>query len=274
MLKRHFSTFLLGFYALLALLFLSWSADPLVRTLKHTFFYFLSPVSSPILTEMNKWGDFGHNAARLLTLDQENREFKDKWERHLLQEETLQELQKENERLKAILKLPPRSTYEVLPARIFARDANDWFHSLLLRRGRRDGIALLDPVVAVQNDREVLVGQIVEVLEETCRALLITDPLSAVSARVERTGEEGAVEGMGTNRLVLNYLFSDSDVAVGDTVVTAGLGEVFPPGVLVGTIESVESGPRNLFFKRAFLTPALRFNRMEEVVILHRKDGR
>jgi rod shape-determining protein MreC len=59
---------------------------------------------------------------------------------------------------------------------------------------------------------------------------------------------------------------------VGDAIVTAGLGDLFPPGILVGTVEGLQSESRESF-KRAVLKPALRINRVQEVAVLRRQGG-
>lgn len=270
MVQKHFSAVLFAAYSVFSLACLSWSADVYVRTLKHAFFYLMSPASLPILSEMDRWDAFGQNMARILRLDQDYRDLEQRWRRHSLDAKRFHALEQENERLAALLNLPPLAGYDPLAARILIRDPNDWFHSLLIGRGLADDVKVSDPVVAVQDGREVLVGQVVDIFEKTCRVLLITDPQSAVSARIERTGEEGAVEGQGSNRLAMNYLLSDGDVQVGDEVVTAGLGQIFPEGIRLGTVHSIEHISRESF-RRAYLKPAVRLNRIDEVLVLRRK---
>lgn len=273
MFQKHLTTFLLIFYTLFCLACLSWSADPAVRVLKHAFYYVLSPSTTPLISEMDKWGRFGRNTAQLLSADQELRALKDMYEREQLDKRRLAEIESENRRLTDIMNLPPRVSYEPLPARVWMRDASDWFQSLLANRGRADGVEVSDAVVALQDGKEVLVGRVVEVFEKTCRIVLVTDPLSVVSSRVDRTHEQGAVEGQGSDRLLMNYLFSDSDVREGDEIFSAGLGGVFPDGILVGKVLSVERETRESF-KRAILRPAVRVNRLEEVYVLRPRRER
>jgi len=264
------SEFLVALYTVFCLGCLSWSADSLVRTLKHTCLYLLSP-SLPVISQMETWGTFGRNMSRMIRLDDKYRRNETKWERDKLDELRLAALADENQRLSALLGVSPFPDYSSRASRVLARDANDWFHSILIQKGLRHGVKLSDPVLTVQNERLALVGQVVELYERTCRVLLITDPLSAVSARLSRTGEEGAVEGQGMNRLVMHYLLSDSDVRVGDEVVSAGLGHVFPEGVLLGTVVSVEGGSDESF-KRVYLKPAVRISRLQEVLLLSRRS--
>jgi rod shape-determining protein MreC len=189
--------------------------------------------------------------------------------RYRLNEKRFQVIEAENQRLRALLRLDPIPSHRPLAARVLARDSSDWFHSLLVRRGRRDGVQLSDPVIIVQEGREVLLGQVVEIFERNARVLLIMDPLSAVSSQVSRTAEQGVTEGQGLNSLAMDYLPSDSDVREGDEVVTAGLGQIFPQGILLGHVVSVEPSTRESF-KRVYLFPSARLNRLQEVLILLR----
>lgn len=272
MFHRHFSVFLLVGYSLFSLACLSWAADPVVRTVKHAFYYLMAPASVPLLSEMERWGSFAQNTARVLRLDKNYRELDARWQADQLDRKRFQELEAENRRLAALLDMPPRPHYAAVVAEVLSRDSNDWFHSLLIGRGEADGVSVLAPVATLQNGREVLVGRVAEVYDRTARVLLLTDPLSSVSAKVARTNEQGAVEGEGSYRLKMNYLFSDSDVGPGDEVVTAGLGGVFPEGIFMGVVEKVERESRESF-KWARLKPAVRLSDLEEVFILRREAG-
>jgi len=270
--QRHIATILFGIYSLFCLGSLSWSADAVVRVLKASFYYILSPVSVPVMTETDTWRGFTEGVVRLIQLDQEYLRLQAAWQKDRIDEKRVRELETENQRLTTLLDLPPQPRHKNLVCRVLSRDANDWFHSLLISRGRADGVEISDPVVAFQDGQEVLVGRVAEVFEKTSRVILVTDPLSAVSVRSVRTKEQGAVEGQGTERLIMNYLFSDSAIAVGDAVVTAGLGDVFPPGIVIGTVEGLQSESRESF-KRAVLKPALHINRIQEVVVLRRQGA-
>jgi rod shape-determining protein MreC len=267
--QRHLSSVVLAFYTLFCVICLSRSADPFVRVLKHTFFYLLSPATVPVMAQADQTGRFGENLLRLIRVDRELQTFRDAWQADQLDRKRLRGLEEENERLAALLRLSPRPAFVPLAGRVWARDSSDWFHSVWVSRGRRDGVQVSDPVVALQGGREVLVGRVTEVKERICLVLLVTDALSAVSARLTRTGEQGAVEGLGRHALTMNYLFPDSDVQAGDEVVTAGVGEVFPEGIFVGTVEGAQEQARETF-KQARIRPAVRLSRLEEVVLLRR----
>jgi rod shape-determining protein MreC len=268
--QKHLSSTLLLVYSSFCLICLSWSADPVVRSLKRAFFYLLSPASAPVMAETETWSGFGRNVSRLLRLDDNYRRLEDRWRRDQIDRRRLEELEAENGRLQALLGLPASPAFDVLVARVLSRDMSDLFHSVLINRGQKDGVEISDPVVALQDGQEVLVGRVTEAYKTTAQVLLVTDSLSAVSAKVRRTGEQGVIEGDGSQNLVMNYLYSDSDIHVGDEILTAGLGEVFPEGILAGYAERVEAESREKF-RTAHVRPAARLNRMEELIVLRRR---
>lgn len=268
MIRRHFSVFLFLTYSLLGLAFLSWSADSAIQVLRYTFRYIVSPWVEPPLAGMDHLGDFGRNMSRLVNQDRTYREIESKGLLEKLDRLRAETVEEENRRLTRLLDLDPLPRFRPLVARVWARETAGGFHSLIIRRGEKDGIRPADPVVVLVGERQAVVGQVAEVFPETARVSLVTDPSSALSASVPRTGEQGVAEGAGA-RIVLNYLFSDTAVRTGDEVVTAGLGEIFPAGLWVGTVEGVETGGKESF-RRAAVRPAARVGSLAEVLVLKR----
>jgi len=264
--ERHRTTILFGLYTLISMCLLAWSADRVVQSLKHTFYYLWLPAGSPLVSQMDQWGRFGQRLARLLRADQRAAEFESRWLDGRLDTVRQKMLEEENQRLTHLLGVTRWPRYQRTTARVWARDATDWFHSVLVKPAAPVGVG--DAVVTVQGGRPVVLGQVREILPDgKARVVLLTDPFSALSAHVDRTGDQGLVEGRGANRLLLNYLFSDADVHAGDEVVSSGLGEVFPPGLLIGRVLDVLE-PTGGSAKRALIAPAARLGVLREVLIL------
>jgi rod shape-determining protein MreC len=221
------------------------------------------------LAVLERLGGFGRNLSRLIDLDRTFRSLEARGLLVRLERLRCAAVEAENKRLTGLLNLKSVPRFAPLPARVWTLETTAGFHSLIIHRGEKDGVRPADPVIVLQEAREAVLGQVAEVYQETARVTVLTDPSSALSASVPRTSEQGVVEGSGPSRLVLNYLLSDTDVRQGDEVVTAGLGEVFPQGLLIGTVESLEApGPES--FRKAFVKPAVRSGRMSEVVVLRR----
>lgn len=175
----------------------------------------------------------------------------------------LREAEGENARLKTLLGFRPEPPARALVAPVVGRDPTHWRSSLIVARGRKDGVRSHQPVIAPAG----LVGQIIDVAPHTSRVLQINDVDSRVSVLVQRTRVEGVLTGSLTGGLWLKWVPSDADLQVGDSLVTSGLGPVYPKGLFVGTIEGVESDPAGLF-QQAQVRPAVALDRVEEVVIL------
>jgi len=266
--QRHRRLVFFSLYSFASLALLSWSTDRFVQSLKYAFHYLLQPAGFPAVSPLDRWGRFAGRVARLIQADQRALRAESRWLAERLDEERLAMLEEENRRLTASLGLARWPRFTPHPARVWARDAADWFHSVIVRAGDRAPVSIGDAVLTIVDERVAVVGQISELLPNgTARALLLTDPFSSLSAHVVRTGEQGIVEGRGADRLLLNYLFSDSDVRAGDEIVTSGLGEVTPAGLLVGRVLAVQEATRGSF-KRAVLVPAAKLNNLRDVVIL------
>ncbi|MFQ5521903.1 MAG: rod shape-determining protein MreC, partial [Candidatus Methylomirabilia bacterium] len=136
-------------------------------------------------------------------------------------------------------------------------------------RGRQDGIRRLMPVIAPGG----LVGRVVAVRDGVAVIQLLNDPSSTVGAMVQRTRTLGMVEGEPGGALHFKFQARDGEgVEVGDLVVTAGLGELFPKGLPVGRIAKLEVRESALF-QFAELVPVVDYAGVEEVLLLTEQSG-
>jgi rod shape-determining protein MreC len=177
--------------------------------------------------------------------------------------EQLEEQALETQRLQRLLALREVSQAQYLTARVVGKDATNWFKTLLLNRGSRDGVRRNQPVVAPDG----LVGRVVEVTPSSAKVQLLTDPMSAAGGLVRRTRVTGIVSGNLGEGIRMRYLPLLADIVVGDPVVTSGMGGVFPKGIPIGRITGVERRSGALF-QEATLQPAVDLSRLEEVLIL------
>jgi rod shape-determining protein MreC len=175
----------------------------------------------------------------------------------------LEEQALETQRLQRLLGMREEAGAELLTARIVGKDATNWFQSVLVDRGSREGVRRNQPVLAPDG----LVGRVVEVTPSSAKVQLLTDPVSAVGGLVQRTRVTGIVSGNLGAGTRARYLPLLADVAVGDELVTSGMGGVFPKGIPIGRITAVERRSGALF-QEATLQPAVDLGRLEEVMIL------
>lgn len=193
----------------------------------------------------------------------ENRRLREEVARLQLRLEALEEQSGAAPRLERLLDLKVRAGGDLVAARVIGKDATNWFRTLFIDRGSADGLRRNMPVVASQG----LVGRVVEVTGRTAKVQLITDPVSAVGALVQRSRVSGILAGDIGPLTRVRYLPLMADVVEGDQVLTSGTGGVFPKGILIGTVASVERRSGALF-QEALLKPAVDFAALEEVLVL------
>jgi rod shape-determining protein MreC len=175
------------------------------------------------------------------------------------------DLQARNRQLEELVKLEQEYNYQVIAARIVLKDDLGWSKTIIIDRGRRDGIV---PNMAVVSGAG-LVGKVIESGYAYAKVLLIIDRSFKVGARLRLSRNTGILEGRGANQLMLNYLPHDAGVVPGDEVVTSGLGGLFPSGYLIGTVTKTvfeEYG----FYQYASVDPSVDFNTLEYVAVVKR----
>lgn len=177
----------------------------------------------------------------------------------------LKELSQENERLKKLLSFKEQSPHTLLAARIVARDPNNWSRGVVINKGSKQGIGQGNVVITDLG----LVGKVLEVSANTSKIILISDLDNAVSARIQRTREEGLVSGTLLGAIVMRYLEKDSDAAPGDIVLTSGLTRNYPDAILIGEVREVKEEPQGLG-RYCVINPAVDLNRLEEVLVIIR----
>lgn len=173
------------------------------------------------------------------------------------------EVREENRRLRRALELRERLPLSTLVGEVIGREGTGWVRSLTINRGLGDGLGTQTPVIVPEG----LVGRVVRVRPGVAIVQLLNDPTSAVGAVVQRSRTVGIVEGEPGGAIRFKFMARDSGVQRGDVIVTSGQGSVFPKGLPVGQVASVEDKGSALFHY-AVLTPVADFARLEEVLLL------
>lgn len=175
----------------------------------------------------------------------------------------LKELEKENQRLTKLLAFSQTLSGKAIGARVIGSDVTPWKKIMMLDKGVRQGIRQDMVLVAPEG----LAGRILEASPFTSRAILLPDPDSRVSALTATSRVQGIITGIGTEKLQMKYLALESGVAIGEDVLTSGIGSVFPKGIPIGKIESIEEDKDGLYLL-AVVKPAVSFSKLEEVLCL------
>jgi rod shape-determining protein MreC len=175
----------------------------------------------------------------------------------------LRELGVAGQRLAALLALKERLHAKTVAAQVIGRDATNWYRAIVLDKGARDGVKAEMGVMAPDG----AVGRVVKVTPFTAIVLLITDPNNAVTGLIQRTRDEGIVEGTTEGRARMKYIPLLATLQSGDVIVTSGLTGGFPRGVPLGTITRIDRIEGELF-QSAEIVPEVDLHKLEEVLVI------
>lgn len=199
-------------------------------------------------------------------LEQENEELR---QENSELEQSLRELESirsENETLKEYLDLTEKyAEYSTVPAYIINKDISNYSKTIVINVGSDDGIEENMTVIADQG----LVGHVISVTSDTAKVRTIIDTSNSVSCLLSTTEESivcrGTLEEDSSLKAV--YIPDDDSILQGDSVVTSGLGGIYPKGIHVGTIEKVVN-TQNSTDRYAIVQTAVDFDKLDTVLVI------
>lgn len=154
------------------------------------------------------------------------------------------ELQRENQELRNELNFLKREKHQLAIARVIARVKDQGITLLLLNQGQSAGIRIGQPAVS----DGVLIGKVTKVTSSSS----VVAPLTAAGVKTAATlaGDRraaGIVEGEFNLNLVMRFIPKDVAIAENTVIITSGIEEYIPRGLLIGLAKQVQSGPQDLF---------------------------
>ncbi len=162
-----------------------------------------------------------------------------------------QTLDMENERLRKLLGARERLGNNAQLAQILYESRDRFSRKLVLDRGGQSDIVAGSPVL----DETGVVGQVTRVFPLTAEVTLLTDKDQTIPVQVMRNGLRGvAYGGIESGTMELRFLASNADIVNGDLLVTSGIDAVYPSGLPVATVRSVERTAKDQF-ARVVLAP-------------------
>ena len=266
MLQRRYLA-VLGLIVLSLLLYFALPAGPSLR-LKMVVTQIFSPVLRAGAALRNSWGTARHEFQSRAGLLDENRRLREQLALQMQESLRVMELEDENRRLRAMAGFRQANAPRLRAARLIGRDPSNWWKTIFIDAGSDDGVRENCAVVTPEG----LVGKTISVGNSSACVVLIVDPNCKVASMIQETREPGIVEGSYTGAGAtagcrMEFISRDAHVVPGQTVITSGLGGIFPKGLRVGSIEKVGSGEAGLY-KSVSLKPAVHLDRLEEVFVV------
>ena len=208
-----------------------------------------------------------------------------------VQNQVLVDKMTENARLREMLGFQAASQYELLPCRVVSRDPSSWWDSIQVNVGDNNNNELYKKYqgkYSLSSDQPVVsprgvVGKTGVVSRYVTDVILMVNQNCSISATVDGTHDQGIVKGQGNfeegkPRVMVEYLPKDSQVAVGQFIVTSGLGPYFPAGLRLGTVVEVppvkNEYPTFGLYRDAVIEPTADLNQLDELfIVLGPKQG-
>src|SRR5271165_5108063 len=205
-----------------------------------------------------KWDSYLY----LRKVSEENQQLRDEIDRMKLEQARLAEDANMARRVQTLLAFKEQYVESTVAAQVIGTSGSEQSRVLYIDKGSSDGIKLDMAVITPTG----IVGKIVQVFPGSSQVLPINDQLSGVGAALKDMRLQGILKGAPNGTTSLLYIMSDEPVKPGQEVITSGGDRIFPKGLLIGTVASVEPG-KDLFLNIRVI-PSARLDRLEEVLVV------
>jgi rod shape-determining protein MreC len=255
----------LGFFALLSIFLMVLDArfryaEPLRAALSVAAYPIQQTALAPVVA-LTSLKEFFSTQAELRLENEALREGRLQDAKDLL---TLEALRSENDRLRALLGAKERVPTEGVLAEILYAGRDPFVRKVIVDRGDAQGVKLGQAVI----DADGVVGQVTRVYPLLSEVTLLTHKDHSIPVQIVRNGMRGVAYGSGDgSTLDLRHMATNAEVQEGDLLVTSGLDSIYPPGLPVATVRSVER-TAGFAFARIRATPAAGIDRHRQVLVL------
>lgn len=222
----------------------------------------VGPLQSVVARAMSSLISLKNDYLAVGSIREENKELKKLVEKYLKELNEYREGYRTYLFLQEQLKYKEKQEFEPVAARVIGKDPSFWLQTIVIDRGKKDDVVEGMVVLTPQG----VVGQIVHASDHYSKVLLANAPSSAIDALVQKNRVRGIVKGAGEKGYTLQYVLRNADVAVGDFIVTAGIGGIFSSGVPLGQVSAVRNQERGMF-KEIEIQPSVDFQKLETVLI-------
>jgi rod shape-determining protein MreC len=224
----------------------------------------VSPVEKMVVHAQKSVYDAWANYVYLRGARRENRELRAEIERMKIDDARLSEDARMARRVQTLLAFKEQYVESTIAAQVIGTSGSEQSRVLYIDKGSKDG---LKPDMAVITPTGI-VGKIMQVFPGSAQVLPINDQFSGVGVALKETRLQGILKGAQNGATTLQYIMSDEKVEPGEEVITSGGDRIFPKGLPVGRVVSVEPG-KDLFLNIR-VVPAARLDQVEEVLVVTR----
>ena len=179
------------------------------------------------------------------------------------------ELVEENSKLRSQLKFLNDNNFKAVAAAVIAReslvDGTEEGQDLIVNKGTKNGVLVGQGVVSEEG---LIIGKVIEAKETAAKICLTTSPGCKLAAAIQnQTKAQGITDGDLGLTIKMNYIPQLEKISVGDTVITSGLGDKIPRGLVIGKVIDVLS-ESNEVWQSATIEPLVNLNSLTVVTVI------
>jgi len=230
-------------------------------------FTVFSPVEKFFIKMGNKVVGFFEITLSIKDLSKENAELSKKNSELESEVTRLKEIERENQILREGLKISEKNQFNLELASVTGKDVQGLQEWILINKGAKDGIGKDMAIISKEMN---LVGKIAEVMDDFSKVLLITNKESMVAAIIEGERSQGLIKKEEKGKLFMDFIPRNEKLEIGQRIITSGMDKIFPKGILIGKIETIDLS-QNQLFQKTIILPAVDFSKLEEVFIIKSK---
>jgi len=175
----------------------------------------------------------------------------------------------ENQRLRMLLNLPDRNrSLSLTDVNVIGFNGGNFARHFIIDSGQNDGIEV---GMAVINEQKHLAGIVSQVDSRWATVQAVIDTHLSIGAMLDHSRANGVATGhfndMQENMLRLEHMPDDAELNIGDVVVTSGINNTFPEGLVIGTVAAVQPNQNGLG-DFAHITPAIEFAELRYLFVV------
>ncbi|MDR3112500.1 MAG: rod shape-determining protein MreC [Elusimicrobiota bacterium] len=253
---------------ILSFIFIFFNDTNGVKTIKNIIYYVVFQNMQFVNNRAEILSSFTDNARNLIYVDEMNKFYKK--ENKVLSDKlrNYYNMVADYNELTKFLKISKIKNTKSVFARVIARDNSGYYRWIIINKGEYDGFCNDLPVVLVKkNGKLCALGRITETYKNSSKVTLITNSSLSVPVEIEGKNVDCLAEGNNSNDLQITYIPISANVEIGDKVVVSGISSVFPKGVYVGVIKSINEDNDMLYFKTGVASSDFTMENFYEVAI-------
>ena len=199
----------------------------------------------------------------LVSVAHENKNLKKSLNQFVGKSNQWHEIDLANSRLRDLLNFQKAPTNKVVAAEVIGKDPSGWFKTVIIDKGKSDGLQKGLPVVLPTG----IVGQVIEAAGHYSKVMLVIDRNSAVDALVQRSRARGIIKGESADQCRFEFVLRKHDVQIDDTVIASGLDGVYPKGLRIGRVADISQRNSDIFYEIT-VAPFVDYEKLEEVLVI------